>query len=519
MTYLELLAVAMSVALCVLMLIGFPVAFTLAGTALLFAGLGMLGDPEVGTFLAAVPQRIFGTMSNDVLIAIPLFLLMGVMLERSRIAENLILTLGRLLRGVPGGLAVGVTLVGALLAASTGVVGATVVTLGLLALPPMLRAGYAPWYATGSIAAAGTLGQIMPPSIVLVVLGDQLSVAQQRAEFEKGNFAPDTISVGDLFAGAVLPGLVLVALFILFQVAFAWWRPQTAPPASADIAPVAGSSLLEALFAPVALVMCVLGSILGGLATPTEAASVGAAGGMLLAGRAVGRAKHAIDAGGFAGLVLFIMGAVFDMRLGADAGPGRYALLAVASALVLVLAHGLLRALLELAHKGLLKPILRDATRLTAMIFAIVVGSSMFSLVFIALGGEELVAQGLAHMPGGPTAAVAVVMFVVFLLGFPLDFIEITFIVVPIVAPILLKMEGVDPIWLGIMLAVNLQTSFLTPPLGPSLFYLQAVAPEVPAKEIYRGAWPFIAIQCAGLGVLWLFPSLATIIPRMMGSP
>lgn len=519
MTYLEVLAIAMAVVLCVLMLLGFPVAFTLAGTALLFAGLGMLADPGLGTFLAAIPQRIYGTMTNEVLIAIPLFLLMGVLLERSKIAENLIVTLGRLLRGVPGGLAVGVTLVGALLAASTGVVGATVVTLGLLALPPMLRAGYAPWFATGSIAASGTLGQIIPPSIVLVVLGDQLSVAQQRAEFEKGNFAPETVSVGDLFAGAVIPGLVLVGLFIAFQIFSAWLNPKIAPPATADAAPLDKKGLGQALIAPVTLVVAVLGSILGGLATPTEAASVGAVGGLLLAGRAVGTAQRPIDAAAVAGIVLFVAGAVFDLRLGAALTAGRIVPLALAALLVLVLAYGIWRAILELARQNLLAPVLRDATRLTAMIFTIVIGSSLFSLVFIALGGEELVANGLSALPGGTTAAIAVVMFVVFLLGFPLDFIEITFIVVPIVAPILLKMEGVDAVWLGIMLAVNLQTSFLTPPLGPSLFYLQAVAPGVPAREIYRGAWPFIAIQVVGLGVLWLFPGLATFLPRLLGGP
>jgi tripartite ATP-independent transporter DctM subunit len=514
---LDILVVLMAVALCGVMLIGFPVAFTLAGTALLFAGLGILVDPSTASFLAAIPQRIYGTMTNEVLVAIPLFLLMGVLLERSRVAETLIVTLGQVLRRLPGGLAVGVSLVGALLAASTGVVGATVVMLGLLALPPMLRAGYAPWFATGSIAAAGTLGQIIPPSIVLVVLGDQLSVAQQRAEFAKGNFAPDSISVGDLFAGAMIPGLVLVGLYILFQVGIAWWRPHVAPPQPPPEEAMSLRRLAAALLAPIVLVVAVLGSILGGLATPTEAASVGAIGGLMLAGRAVGGARRAVDAAALAAAALLVLNGVTDLRLGrADQGLLAQAWIGLAGLLLAVLAWGVLQAALAMARAKLLGPSLRTTAELTAMIFTIVIGSSLFSLVFIALGGEELVRGALSSLPGGTTTAIAVVMLAVFILGFPLDFIEISYIVVPIVAPILLMMD-VDPIWLGVMLAMNLQTSFLTPPLGPSLFYLQGIAPpEVRAADIYRGAWPFIGIQLVGLGVLWLFPGLATWLPRLL---
>jgi len=434
---------------------GYPVAFTLGGTALLFAFFGWLGGWFDSTFLGTMPNRLFGVMANETLLAVPLFVFMGVTLERARIAESLLDNLSALFGGLRGGLGISVMVVGMLLAASTGIVGATVVTMGLLSLPTMLARGYSPRLASGAICAAGTLGQIVPPSIVLVLLGDVLSAAYSQAQLQQGVFSPDTVSVGDLFAGALVPGLALVALYIFYLIGVAIFRPDAMPAFERDQRPSflrLGLSLLP----PLGLILAVLGSIIAGLATPTEAAGVGAVGALLLA---LGRRQ------------------------------------------------------LTLAR---LREVLESTARVTSMVFLILVGASVFSLVFRGYGGDLLVHELLTSLPGGAFGALLVVMVLMFVLGFVLDFIEITFVVVPIVGPILLAMD-IDPIWLGVMMAMNLQTSFLTPPFGFALFYLRGVAPaSLSTGDIYRGAVPFIAIQVAALLLLAAFPALATWLPTLV---
>ncbi len=438
------------------LLIGYPVALTLAGVSLILALLGSLLGAFDLSLLQALPNRIFGAMSSDTLLAVPLFILMGVILEKARIAEDLLGSLAGLAGQRPGGLAFAVLLVGTLLAASTGIVGATVVTLGLLALPAMLQRGYDPRLACGTICATGTLGQIIPPSIILVLLGDQLSSAYSQAQLAQGIYAPKTVGVGDLFAGALVPGLLLVLLYALYLGWIAWRSPQRMPAAERHVEKVATSRLLKALLLPLLLIVAVLGSILGGIATPTEAAAVGAAGALLLAL--------------WRGQITFAM----------------------------------------------LSEAAQTTTRMTSMVFLILIGASVFSLVFRGFGGDELVHQWLSSLPGGVITAMLLVMLVMFLLGFILDFIEIIFVVVPIVAPVLLMM-GVDPIWLGIMIAINLQTSFLTPPFGFALFYLRGAAPaSIATSDIYRGVLPFILLQLALLLILAFWPPLATWLPHVI---
>ena len=454
------LPLLMFLAVCGVLLLGYPVAFSLGGTALAFAWLGGLGGWFDDAFLHALPNRLYGIMTNETLIAVPLFVFMGVMLERSRVAENLLDTMASLFGPLRGGLGISVTVVGMLLAASTGIVGATVVTMGLLSLPTMLRRNYDPAVAAGTICAAGTLGQIIPPSIILVILGDVLSAAYQQAQLEMGVFSPDTVSVGDLFIGALLPGLLLVVLYILYQIGVGLVRPDATPAMPAEEREANWAALMrrviKVLLPPLLLIVAVLGSILGGLATPTEAASVGAVGAMLLA-----------------------------------ASQRRFNL-------------------------ETLREVVRGTTKVTSMVFLIFIGASIFSLVFRGFGGDEVVEELLTDLPGGVVGAVAVVMLIMFLLGFILDFIEITFVVVPIVGPILLAM-GLDPVWLGVMIAINLQTSFLTPPFGFSLFYLRGVAPpELTTTAIYRGVMPYIAIQLLVLGLLWFWPALATWLPGVV---
>ena len=437
----EILAVLMVVTVVVALMAGYPVALTLAGASLAFAVFGHALGVMNFAILGALPQRIYGVMTNEVLLAIPLFIFMGVMLEQSRIAEDLLERMGRLFGSLRGGLGYSVVLVGALLAASTGIVGATAVTMGLIMLPAMMRHGYDPRLAAGTVAASATLAQIIPPSTVLVVLGDQLNNAYQSAQLAQGKFAPNVISVSDLFAGAILPGLLLVVLYLTYLIAVALLRPATCPALGTPAARPA-NGLIEALLAPVVLIVAVLGSILGGIATPTEAASIGAVGAMLLAARRSG--------------------------LG-----------------------------------GLMMPVVEKTTQITAMIFLILIGATLFSLVFRALGGDGMVNAVLSNLPGGVNGAVLAVMLAMFLLGFVMDAFEIIFVVVPIVAPTLLAMPGVDPVWLGIMMAVNLQTSYMHPPLGPTLFYLRGVAPpEITTRHIYVGIIPFVLIQLLPLVVL-----------------
>ena len=445
----------MFLCVCLALMIGYPVAYTLAGTALIFAAGGILFGNFDPAFLGALPGRLFGTITNITLIAVPLFIMMGVVLEKSKIAEELLENMARLFAGLRGGLGISVVVVGALLAASTGIVGATVVTMGLLSLPIMLKRGYDPALATGTICATGTLGQIIPPSIALVLLGDILSNAYQRAQLTMNIFTPKTVSVGDLFIGALLPGLLLVALYLVYLYCYAWLRPQHAP-ALAETESVSAGEILRGLLPPLALIITVLGSILSGAATPTEAAGVGAIGALLLA-----------------------------------YGKGQM-------------------------NRRRLHEICVNTMEVTCMVFMILIGAALFSLVFRGFGGEELIRLWFDNLPGGVMGASLVVMAVIFLLGFILDFIEITFVVVPIIGPILLAM-GVDPIWLGIMIAINLQTSFLTPPFGFALFYLRGVAPEtVPTSAIYRGVIPYIIIQLLVLGLLVVWPELATWLPHQL---
>jgi len=527
-----ILCLLLFVSACGLLLAGFPVAFTLAGISLIFAMIGWLAGVIDMSFLTAFPQRIFATMTNEVLVAVPLFVFMGVMLERSKVAEELLDSMGRAFGSLPGGIAYSVTIVGMLLAASTGIVGATVVTMGLLSLPIMLKRNYSRSFACGSIAACGTLGQIIPPSIVLVLLGDQLSVAFQHAQFAQGIFAPDTVSVNDLFAGALLPGLLLVGMYLLYQVAIAALRPDWAPAIPKD--ELITESRLEfarrlarVLFTPIILIVAVLGSILSGLASPTEAAGVGAIGATLLAGQKIdpGRAKPILlGTACFAGVLVLTV--YFDLRMQRTViSPGTWVAIVAAIVLSIGVAWGIVVALLRtLAQKGpdgvsVLASVARSTTQISSMVFVILVGASLFALVFRGFGGDTYVEDFLHELPGGTVGAILMVMLVMFVLGFFLDFLEIVFIVVPIVAPILLQMEVapgelMSPVWLGVMMGVNLQTSFLTPPFGFALFYLRGVAPPaVTTGDIYRGVVPFVAIQLMALVVLWIFPGLATSLP------
>lgn len=455
----EILPLLLFLAICLVLIMGYPVAFSLAGTSLVFAGIAYMFGHFDMDYLMAVPSRVFGIMTNQTLLAVPLFIIMGVFLEKSQIAEKLLDALSLIFGQLRGGLAIAVILVGMLLAASTGVIGATVVTLGLLALPTMLKRGYDPSLSTGLLASVGTLGQIIPPSIALVLLGDVISTAYQQAQISSGIYNPRAVSVGDLFLGAIVPGLILVVFYIIYVVVRSAINPKLAPKVDKEVLrqeyKIEGSlfwRLLRALVPPILLIFAVLGSILGGFATPTEASSVGALGALLLT--------------------------AFNGKL----------------------------------NLNILREVMQTSTKITGMVFLILMGAAVFSLVFRGLGGDEMVENFFSSMPN-VFIATLIVMIVIFLLGFILDFIEITFVVVPIVAPVLLAM-GLDPIWLGIMIAVNLQTSFLTPPFGFALFYLRGVTHgSVETTTIYKGVVPFVLIQLLLLIILAIFPELTTWLP------
>jgi tripartite ATP-independent transporter DctM subunit len=446
----EYMSLFLFLAVCLVLLLGYPVAYSLAGTALIFAGVGVVTGHFEIAYLQTLPNRLFGIMSNQTLLAVPLFVFMGITLEKSKVAESLLTSISALFGRFNGGLALAVILVGMLLAASTGIVGATVVTMGLLSLPSMLKRGYDPAFAAGSIAATGTLGQIIPPSIALVILGDVLSSAFQQAQLDMGIFSPESVSVGDLFVGAIVPGVLLVAMYLLYVVGKSLFDKSAVGVAQElDVESPSLKQILSALLPPLSLILVVLGSILGGFATPTEAAGVGACGALVIA---------------------------------------------------------LTRKQLSLSR---LQEIMLNTTKVTSMVFLILIGASIFSVVFRGYGGEELIESVFAGLPGGTFSAILLVMVVIFLLGFILDFIEITFVVVPIVGPVLLA-----PIWLGIMIAVNLQTSFLTPPFGFALFYLRGVAPDsVKTSQIYKGVIPFIVMQILLLVGLAIWPELVTWLP------
>ncbi len=438
-------AFGLFMAVALVLMLGYPVAFTLGGVSLWFALLGWLTGWFDPAFLQAYPSRVYGIMTNVTLMAVPLFVFMGLVLEKSRLANALLENLAALMGDKRGGLGFAVLAVGTLLAAATGIVGATVVTLGLLALPVMLKNGYDPALSAGTVAATGTLGQIIPPSIVLVLLGDVLSNAYQQAQLSQGIYSPRTVSVGDLFAGAIVPGLMLVGLYALYWLWVIWRHPHKAPPLQ-ETPCVSLKAIGKSLLPPLALIVLVLGSILSGWATPTEAAAVGGMGALALA--------------------------AWQRRL----------------------------------NWPLLLEISRETVLITAMIFMVLLGAALFSLVFKGFGGDELVRDFLHNLPGGKYGALAVVMAVMFVLGFILDFIEITYVVLPIVGPVLLAM-GFDPVWLGVLVAINLQTSFLTPPFGFALFYLRGVT-DIDSRHIYRGVVPFIALQLLLMAILVWQPDL-----------
>ena len=435
----EALPGIMFLVLTILLMLGFPVAFTLLGTSLVFGLIGFGWD-----FFNLLPLRIWGVITNFTLLAVPLFVFMGVTLERSGIAEDLLETMALVFGRMRGGLAVSVVIVGMLLGASTGIVGATVVTMGLLSLPTMLKRGYKPELATGTISASGTLGQIIPPSIVLVLLGDIIGV-----------------SVGDLFMGAVIPGMLLVGLYVLYIIVYAWIKPEDAPLISdEEWTRIKEQGLwkrvAKALLPPLVLIVAVLGSIFAGIASPTEAAAVGASG----------------------ALVLTIANKRLDLKM--------------------------------------LRQVMASTTMLTSMVFIILVGAGAFGLVFRGLGGDHMIRSYIGHLAYGKWAILAIIMGLIFVIGFFLDFIEITFIHIPVLAPIM-KGFGFDPLWFAVLFALNLQTSFMTPPFGFSLFYLKGVSPpQIKTGHIYKGIIPFVILQLVGLLLVVFFPELATWLPRTL---
>lgn len=522
-----------------LLLRGFPVAFTLAGVGLLFSVLGAIF--QVGffaggdlSFLRALFGRIFGLMdeTNEVLVAVPLFVFMGVTLERSGVAADLLSSMAKIFGRLPGGLGISVAIVGMLLAASTGIVGATVVTMGLISLPTMLKANYDKRLSTGIIAASGTLGQIIPPSLVLIILGDVLSNSYITARRNVGDWAPDPVSVGDIFAGALLPGLILVGAYVLYILAVAIFAPHRAPSVVAEGEKIAFGPVLMLLIPPLLLIVAVLGSILFGVATPTEAASIGSIGAVLLAGQRLS------DRSSLPQLVAIIAAVVvvyfvlnFDLRLAKTTiTTGDKVNIAIVSLALIAFIWGgavsLWRIWLAKTEKdpSVLTSILRASLHMSVMVFAIYIGAQVFNLAFRGLGGETTVNDFFTSLPGGPWIALGSMLLIMFLLGFFLDFLEIVFVVTPIMAPVLFSFSAADgsvlfhPVWLAVIMGLNLQTSFLTPPFGFALFYLRAVAPkEVTTADIYRGVVPFVAIQIIILAVVLWWSDLATWFPALLG--
>jgi tripartite ATP-independent transporter DctM subunit len=450
----EILAIEMFVGLVGFMLIGFPVAFTLGGASLAFAALGIMFDAFETPLLGGAFGRTLDAITNDVLISIPLFVFMGSVLERSKIAEDLLITMGQAFGKLPGGLGLSVVVVGAMLAASTGIVGATVVTMGLISYPAMMRARYNQPLAAGMITASGTLAQLIPPSTVLILVGTFMQNANVQVQIEKGNYAATPVTVVEIFIAAMIPGLVLAGLYLLWVTYIAWRHPERVPPLAISDADRKNFRMrvLKVLVPPLVLIIAVLGSILGGFATATESASVGAFGALVLAA---------------------------------------------------------LRGQVSIAT---LRYSCRATISMSSMIFLILIGAAVFSLVFRGLGGERLVEEVFSQMPGGAIGATIVVLALMMVLGCFLDTFEIIFIVVPIFAPVLLRL-GVDALWLSVMMGLVLQTSYLTPPFGYAIFYLQGVARDLPVQQIYRGVVPFIMLQVVCIVVMWLFPQLATWLP------
>ena len=436
----EIIPLIFILLVCASLLMGFPVAFTLAGISVLYAFIGVIIGFFDANLFKNIPIRIYGIMNNQTLLAVPLFIYMGVTLEKSGIAASMLSEMGKAFAKVKSGLGISIILVGTLLAASTGIVGATVVTMGLMSLPILLKQGYSKEFSTGLVAATGTLGQIIPPSIALVLLGDVMSNAYQRAQNNLGIFSQKTVSVGDLFIGAIIPGLLICLGYLIYTILVNRKKILKVETNNQN------TNLIRTLFPPFLLIFVVLGSIIAGVATPTEAAGIGALGSFMIA--------------------------TFSNKISIN----------------------------------LFKDISFQSAKITTMIFAILIGASIFSLVFRGIGGDDLIDQIFGALPGGPYTALLIILFGIFIIGFILDFIEICYVIVPLIAPPLLMM-GFDPVWLSILLAIVLQTSFLTPPFGFSLFYLRGVAGDnIQTKEIYKGVVPFIVIQLVALALVILFP-------------
>ena len=521
----ELWLLILAAALMIGILSGVPVMLAIAGVPVLVAGVASLfGDFDL-SFFGAYPQRVFGIMENPLLIAVPLFVLMGLLLEKSRVAERMLLTMAGFFGQSRAGLAYSVLLVSALIAASTGIIGATIVMLGVISLPAMLKSGLPSRLSSGLICASGTLGQIIPPSIVLILLGDQISNAYLEAQRNAGNFAPDPVSVGDLFAGALLPGLLLVALYAVYVFLHSRFVPaefsSTNELAETSQVAVGFREILLTFIPPVLLIIAVLGSILIGVATPTEAAAVGVAGTLLIAaahGEHCGLGlRGLIVAGALSAFVLAGMKSAGFTHIDLNAGAANITAgtaITVLATLMLVLA--LAGAAVNLLRFRVLVPALYKSISVSAMVFGIIVAASMLSLVFRGFGGDDVVAELLGRIPGDKWGALLAVMLVIFLLGFLLEFVEIVFIVIPIVGPVLLGMDF-HPVWFAVLIALNLQTSFLTPPFGFALFYFRSVAPEsIKTTDIYLSVIPFVMIQLLAMLVLVYFPELATWLPDLI---
>lgn len=512
----DLFLLLMLAGLFTCILSGIPAMLAIAGVPLLTAVIGSLfGAFDIG-FLAFYPGRVWGIMTNTLLMAVPLFVLMGVILERSRLAERMLAALGELLSSSARGLALSVLIFSAVIAASTGIIGATVVMLGLVSLPAMLKAGISSRMSSGLICASGTLGQIIPPSIILVLLGDQIGNAYLEAQQKAGNFAPEPVSVGDLFAGALIPGLMLVTIYAIY-VLFAL-RPEHASVRTAPGGmPLRIAPLVSTFLPPLLLVLAVLGSILAGVATPTEAAALGAVGSILLAGYMRGDTGPAgrllILAAACAAALLAILrlsGAQTAVHGSASAA----GLLAIAAACLF--AAGIVTAGWRLLRAELLAGAVVDTLKITGMVFGIVIAASMLSLVFRGFGGDELAHAIMDAAPGGQWGALALVMVTVFVLGFMLEAVEIIYIVVPLLGPAILASDF-SPVWFGVLLAMNLQTSFLTPPFGFALFYFRSVAPRsISTLEIYRSIVPFVGLQVLAIVILISFPAVATWLPGLI---
>ena len=517
----EVLLIILVICLLGGILSGLPVSFVLIGIPFLIAAIGAIFDIFDMAFLAAFPSRVFGILTNPIIISVPLFVLMGGLLERSGIAKKMMLTAGALFGNRRGGMAYAVIIVGALLAASTGVIAATVFMMGLIALPAMMKGNYSNRLSAGVICASGSLGQIIPPSILLILLTNQVSAAYQSGRRAAGEWAADPVSVGDLFAGAMLPGLLLVGLYLLYIFIISLLRPENCPPIKVSQIEGMGDKLafmdiVKALLAPLMLIVLVLGSILGGVATPTESAAFGAGGALLLVGlnrqdisKWVRRSYIAVGVSALALLLLRLTGpmpisGVVTLKL--IIGNGAF----------LVLICGFLIAVYQELRYGDLFLVAKTTATMVASIFMIVIGAFTLSLVFRGLGGDEIIAEILTSLPGGAPTALLAVMVVVFFLGFILEYIEIIFIVVPIAGPPLMA-AGIDPVWFAILISLNLQMSFMTPPFGYALFYLRSVAPpDLTTLDIYKSIIPFVIIQLIVLGLVAAIPEIATWLPGVI---